>query len=586
VDYLRANPHRLHLGQIGFRLTKSDGQLATPSDLTDVRQTLELWNGVVRSHFQFEGQLVDVETVCHPTLDAIAVRVESPLVARSQLAIQIRFPYGTGEVKTADWDHPDAHQTTLTRPDEHSAIFARRLDGDAYSARARWSPGGVLEETGRHQYLLTPQANAQSLELVCQFSPKPSVESSPSFDETQAAAREHWHKFWSTGGAIDLSGSSDPRWQELERRIVLSQYLTAIQCAGQHPPQETGLTYNSWEGKFHLEMHWWHAVQFALWDRFELLERSLIYYQAILPRAMETARRQGYDGARWPKMTDPSGAESPSTVGPFLIWQEPHPIYYAELAYRQRADRETLENYRDVVFAAADFMASYAAWDEATGRYVLGPPLHSAQEVFPRATTINPTFELTYWRWGLETAQRWRERLGMTREPKWDRVLAHLSPPSVVDSKYAFTESTPDSFSNPKWVRDHPIVLGSLGMLPGPGIDTPTMRRTLDWAWDNWRWNETWGWDYPIVAMCAARVGEPARAVDALLMDTPKNTYRLNGQNYQRPGLSIYLPGNGGLLAAAAMMAAGWDGGPERHAPGFPDDGSWEVRFEGLRAMP
>ena len=82
VDYLRANPHRLHLGQIGFRLTKSDGQLATPSDLTDVRQTLELWNGVVRSHFQFEGQPVDVETVCHPTLDAIAVRVESPLVAR------------------------------------------------------------------------------------------------------------------------------------------------------------------------------------------------------------------------------------------------------------------------------------------------------------------------------------------------------------------------------------------------------------------------------------------------------------------------------------------------------------------------
>ena len=86
--------------------------------------------------------------------------------------------------------------------------------------------------------------------------------------------------------------------------------------------------------------------------------------------------------------------------------------------------------------------------------------------------------------------------------------------------------------------------------------------------------------------MCAARVGEPARAVDALLMDTPKNTYRASGQNYQRPGLSVYLPGNGGLLTAVAMMAAGWDGGPQSHAPGFPDDGTWQVRFEGLRPLP
>jgi hypothetical protein len=69
-------------------------------------------------------------------------------------------------------------------------------------------------------------------------------------------------------------------------------------------------------------------------------------------------------------------------------------------------------------------------------------------------------------------------------------------------------------------------------------------------------------------------------------MDTPKNVYRLNGQNYQRPGLSIYLPGNGGLLTAAAMMAAGWDGGPKRHSPGFPDDGTWQVRFDGLQPLP
>ena len=39
------------------------------------------------------------------------------------------------------------------------------------------------------------------------------------------------------------------------------------------PPQETGLTCNSWYGKFHLEMHWWHSVHFALWNRAPLLAK-------------------------------------------------------------------------------------------------------------------------------------------------------------------------------------------------------------------------------------------------------------------------------------------------------------------------
>jgi hypothetical protein len=73
------------------------------------------------------------------------------------------------------------------------------------------------------------------------------------FEAISQRTKQHWNKFWSEGGAIDLSESTDARWRELERRIVLSQYLTAIQCAGTLPPQETALTFNSWEGKFHLE---------------------------------------------------------------------------------------------------------------------------------------------------------------------------------------------------------------------------------------------------------------------------------------------------------------------------------------------
>jgi hypothetical protein len=112
------------------------------------------------------------------------------------------------------------------------------------------------------------------------------------------------------------------------------------------------------------------------------------------------------------------------------------------------------------------------------------------------------------------------------------------------------------------------------------------MDRTFAWIWDHWNWPTTWGWDYPMMAMTAARLGHPDRAIDALLLDTPKNVYRLNGHNHQRPGLTIYLPGNGGLLYAVAMMAAGWDGAPNVNAPGFPKDGRWVVRWEGLRKAP
>jgi hypothetical protein len=586
VTYLRANPHRLHLGRIGFRLTHADGRRAEPGDLQNIRQTLNLWDGILVSQFVFDGQPVSVETVCHPTLDLLAVRVVSPLLAIGRLAVEVRFPYGTGDVKTADWSKPSAHTTTLSRPAPNAARFARQLDDDRYQASASWSPGGELNEVGRHEYVLTPAKESLELEFAIHFTPQEARDAPPSFADSKSAAREHWNNYWSTGGAIDLSRSRDPRWRELERRIVLSQYLTAIQCSGDLPPQETGLTFNSWEGKFHLEMHWWHAVHFALWNRWPMLERSLDYYQKILPQAQATARRQGYAGARWPKMTSPSGAESPSTIGPFLVWQQPHPIYFAELTYRQDPSRATLDRFRDVVFATAAFMASYPRWEYEGDRFVLGPVLQCAQERFPKDATLNPTFELTYWRWGLESAQAWRERLGLERDPRWDRVLEKLAKPLVVDGKYAFTETTPDSYTNPRWNDDHPAVLGAFGMLPGHGIDHSTMGSTFLWIWDNWNWSETWGWDYPLAAMCAARIGRPDLAVDALLLDTPKNHYRKNGHNHQRPGLTIYLPGNGGLLTAAAMMAAGWQGDPGRHAPGFPDDGSWTVRYENLRPLP
>ena len=112
------------------------------------------------------------------------------------------------------------------------------------------------------------------------------------------------------------------------------------------------------------------------------------------------------------------------------------------------------------------------------------------------------------------------------------------------------------------------------------------MKSTLKWVMQNWNWDTTWGWDYGMIAMCAARLGETSTALDALLIDKGKNTYLKSGHNYQEPKrLRLYLPGNGSLLDAVAMMCAGWDGCDEVNNPGFPKNGTWNVRWEGLQRM-
>jgi hypothetical protein len=316
-------------------------------------------------------------------------------------------------------------------------------------------------------------------------------------------------------------------------------------------------------------MHYWHAAHFASWGRTPLLERSLGWYSAILPSAREKARIQGYTGARWPKMTAPNGSDSPSNVGTLLIWQQPHPIAMAELCYRAHPDRETAARYRDVVFESAEFMASFAYFDSKTVRYVLGPPVIPAQENHPARETWNPTFELEYWADALDIAGRWRERLGMARLRKWDDVRAKLSALPVKDGVYLAHENCPQTFTERN--RDHPSMLGALGVLPGTKVDKETMRRTLQKVFAEWKWADTWGWDFPMVAMTAASLGERELAIDALMMDTPKNTWLPNGHNWQRANLPLYLPGNGGLLLAVAHMA---------QAAAFPE--SWNARWEGL----
>jgi hypothetical protein len=102
------------------------------------------------------------------------------------------------------------------------------------------------------------------------------------------------------------------------------------------------------------------------------------------------------------------------------------------------------------------------------------------------------------------------------------------------------------------------------------------MKNTLQKVLSTWNWSSTWGWDYPLMAMTAARLKESDLAINLLLMPQEKNRYLLNGHNYQDKRLRLYLPGNGGLLTTLAWMAKGNLG--DANFGGFPSD--WDVRVE------
>ena len=666
TDWMVGNPHRINLGRIGMVLRKKNGAEATALDVQNPHQDLDLWNGIVTSQFELEGVPVKVVTACHPTIDALAARITSPLIKDGRLEVYLTCPSDDGKGfanYVGNWGRP----VTLEREPQISSNrldLVRNLDEDSYHVSLTWqgearirpvrksfrtlhiikaeygandkwldltSVANQLVKDGRftmhadntfgdpivkvpkhlrvlyrlggnistvevaenedvlidaaperQRITLVPTKSVTEFSFACAFSPHHLGPNLPSAEATITANHKAWPAYWKSGGAIDLSESKDPRWKELERRIVLSQYQMKVNEAGSLPPQESGLVNNGWFGRFHMEMVWWHATHWALWNRWNELDRVTAFYKEELPRAKALAKKQGYLGARWPKCVGKDGREWPYIIHAFLGWQQPHPIFFAELDYRAHPTRKTLEKWWPIVQATADFLSSYAYFDPATKRYVLGPPFFVASENTDPMITQNPTFELGYWRFGLRTAQMWRERLGLPQSSTWGKVLKGLAPLPVEDGRYVLYEGVPNMWT--KFNFEHPCLTAVYGLLPGDGVDVPTMRRTLTSVGKLWNFDRTWGWDYPMLAMCSARTGDPNLAVNYLL--TGAGGFQFDELGLATGGPFPYFPSNGGLLYSVAMMAAGWDGAPASNAPGFPHDGSWVVRWEGLSKAP
>ena len=126
-----------------------------------------------------------------------------------------------------------------------------------------------------------------------------------------------------------------------------------------------------------MEMTFWHLAHWALWNNWDLLNRATKSYSEFLATSIQRAQvQEGFSsGARWSKMTDPSGRSAPGEINELLVWQQPHPLVFAEYEYRATGSRSTLEKWASVVTETANWMAAFAWFNATSRRYDLGPPM-------------------------------------------------------------------------------------------------------------------------------------------------------------------------------------------------------------------
>lgn len=588
-DWLRENPHRLNLGRIGLYW---DGKEIKKEDITDIQQELHLYEGILISSFKLHGIACTVKSACHPEFDAIAFEIDSPGLKTGRLKTGLSFPYGSSDITGSNWECDNRHSTQIIHRYKDRIGIKRILDKDSYFVSIQSETGieASIHEDKPHFVNLTlgleNKSKAQAAFVISfhRNDMNKNMGEKISAGQVFMASRRHWEDFWNKGGMVDLHKSRDSRAMELERRIILSKYLLAIQSSGSLPPQETGLTCNSWYGKFHLEMHIWHSAWLPLWNKGDLLEKSLPWYESHLPEAIENAKRNGYEGAKWPKMVAYSGVDSPSHIAVLLVWQQPHIIYMLELLYHSKEDKAFLKRYWEIVKLTAQYMCDRVVFDKKKGTYNLTAPLIPAQEEHDPDVVKNPAFEAEYWKFALEIAVLWAKRLEQPCD-RWEEVALHMAEMPKSDKGYLAHENCPETFE--KFNKDHPSMVGAYGLIASNRVDKGLMEKTLNKVLECWDLESMWGWDFAMMAMTAVRLNKPELAVDILLWDTPKNAYVASGNNFQRlrNDLPLYLPGNGSLLLAVAMMCAGYGQNTEK-LPGFPKDGTWEVEYENINPFP
>lgn len=596
-DWVRQNPHKFNLAKIGLYF---HNEPIKAGSIYCINQTLDITTGILKSSFRLNvnsnnnvrtlnniaadnintnaiiDNLITVYTVCDDNSDTVAFYISSGLL-QCGLSVNIAFPYASCDITGSDWNNTDGHSNFLNASHIH-----RQIDDTAYYVnfningtgtsqhtannstitsdsnvtinKCNNSAAATIKSNGIHSYNIT--TTDDELNMSVNFNK--SIYTPATYDTIAGNSRHFWHNYWTTGKFLNSDN------KELMRRVILSQYLLVINDSGYIPPAETGLTCNSWYGKAHLEMHYWHMAWAPLWGHPELLTRSFDWYIDILDEAKKNASRNGYKGARWTKMVSYTGSDCPSKIAPLLVWQQPHIINMLQIVIDNNTSddfdvKAYMSKYWILVKETAVFIADYLVYDPMSDIYNIEAPVIPVQERHLPEDTRNPIFELAYFRYGLLIAAKWAYELDFTDEAsQWHNIAMHIAPLPINDDVYIAHSNCPDTFTNK--AIDHPLMLQIYGMLDGYGaediVDKDIYRNTLMKVIDVWDYSTLWGWDFAVIAMAAHKLGLDDIALEQLLINSPKNDYVESGNNRQnsRKDLPLYLPGNGSLLLAAARI--------------------------------
>lgn len=487
-------------------LLYDNDKLIDINNIKDVKQELDLYKGIVTSSFNYKEKINKTISFIYQDHDEFNFKLQS-----DNLNLALKFNYPS---YTKNGYRLDILPNVLVKEDRMTLLY---------------------DDKNSLSFKLKSSSNYQIVENTLIFDDN-NVSFSLALDEIKEG--KLLDEFWKCDNGIIIDN------EELVKKMVLSKYLLHVNSTGIYPPQESGLTYNCWNSKFHLEMHLIHSLWNIYNNHVGDLVKSFDYYLSIMPSSLKRASLNGYKGLRFPKMTGPDGEDSPSNIGPLLIWQAPHILFMLQEIYYLYNKENIIKKYEPLISGTIDFMISFLTLKDS--KYQMLDPLLEACESIPLDRCQNPSFELEYWRYTLE------------RQPKIDTVLyghqrydylditSKIITPKEDDGIYLKTYGVIDKYD---LYKDHPTEGFLMSFFKSKIVDKEKMVKTIDYILKNMDLSSYWGWDFPFLGLSLLNCGEIEKSIEVTQLNTINNQYLYNGYNTSpRDDLKAYLPGNGAFL--------------------------------------
>ena len=144
------NPHSFSFARLSFR--RGDGREISAGEIHDLTRRLDLWRGQHVSEFTLDNASVRVETVVHPQLDAVAVRIGSPLLADGRLKVTLEFGYPLVKAQSGwinDFADPRGRLDVVSRSGSSDLALHRQIDDTSFHTRlTSATPGAQIRPAG------------------------------------------------------------------------------------------------------------------------------------------------------------------------------------------------------------------------------------------------------------------------------------------------------------------------------------------------------------------------------------------------------------------------------------------------------